>query len=129
MFGFLKKYSSEKHEEQNRAFKEKYSQFRELLDRNHEVLETITELSVIKEKRTWISLVRIRSKGDFVSAEGNGLTGRRLERVAGFREGIRQQRAKVCSRLASRRARERSGLVIELPHDSSRTRGHRRIHP
>ena len=62
MFGFLKRYSSEKHEERNRAFKEKYSQFRELLDRNHEVLETITELSEIKEKRTWISLVRIRSK-------------------------------------------------------------------
>ena len=62
MFGFLKRHSSEKHEERNRAFKEKYSQFRELLDRNHEVLETITELSVIKEERTWISLVRIRSK-------------------------------------------------------------------
>ena len=57
MFGFLRKHSSEKHEERNRAFKEKYSQFRELLDRNHEVLETITELSEIKEKRIW----RIRS--------------------------------------------------------------------
>lgn len=48
-------------EEENRGFREKYEQFRELLERNTEVLETIGLLSEIRDQDRWISLGQLRS--------------------------------------------------------------------
>ncbi|MCB2185367.1 MAG: hypothetical protein KQJ78_03040 [Deltaproteobacteria bacterium] len=61
MLGFIKRRLAEAREEENRVFREKYYHFRELLDRNTELLETIALLSDIRERNEWISLSRLRA--------------------------------------------------------------------
>lgn len=62
MLSFLKKIvGASSREEENRAFRLKYDQFRELLERNNEVLETISLLSDIREHDQWTSLGKLRS--------------------------------------------------------------------
>ena len=62
MFSFLKKMARpSRGAEDHRAFRLKYQSFRELLERNNEVLETISLLSDIREQNQWISLGRLRS--------------------------------------------------------------------
>jgi pyruvate,water dikinase len=62
MFKFLKKIArSSNGSQDHQAFRFKYQRFRELLERNNEVLETISLLSDIREHNQWISLGRLRS--------------------------------------------------------------------
>ncbi|MBW1739723.1 MAG: hypothetical protein JRJ42_01165 [Deltaproteobacteria bacterium] len=62
MLGFLRMRSSKKTEQENLVFKEKSLHFRERLDRNNKVLETISELTDIKEQQKWISMAGICPK-------------------------------------------------------------------
>ncbi len=61
MLSFFKRFLASSKEEENRAFRQKYDQFRELLERNNEVLETISLLADIRDRDQWISLGKIRS--------------------------------------------------------------------
>jgi pyruvate,water dikinase len=61
VLGFIKRRLAEAQEEENRAFRQKYSNFRELLERNNEVLETISLLSEIRDQGRWINLGRLRA--------------------------------------------------------------------
>ena len=61
MSGFFKNLFRRDSQEEAQGFKLKYRHYRELLDRNNEVLETISALSDIRELDHWVSLGRLRS--------------------------------------------------------------------
>ncbi len=61
MFRLLKNRMLQAREEERQGFQQKYSHFRELLDRNHEVLEAISLLSDIRDQGRWIGLGRLRA--------------------------------------------------------------------
>ncbi len=61
MFRLLKNRMLQAREEERQSFQQKYSHFRELLDRNNEVLETISLLSDIRDQGRWIGLGRLRA--------------------------------------------------------------------
>lgn len=61
MSGFFKNLFRRNPQEEAQSFKLKYRHYRELLDRNNEVLETISALSDIRELNQWVSLGRLRS--------------------------------------------------------------------
>lgn len=65
----IKKRLRTRKEEEHRAFREKFMQYRELLDRNNEVLRTISTLSEVREDRIWFSLSRLR--GEIAHAAAN----------------------------------------------------------
>ena len=61
MLNFFKKRAGKTREEENLVFREKYEQYRELLERNNEVLQIIGQLSMIRDQQQWISLSRLRA--------------------------------------------------------------------
>ena len=61
MFRLLKNRMAQVREQERQSFQQKYSHFRELLDRNNEVLETISLLSDIRDQGRWIGLGRLRA--------------------------------------------------------------------
>lgn len=61
MLRLFKKMLQTDHEAENRAFREKYDHFRELLERNNEVLETISQLSDLRDQGRWMDLGSLRA--------------------------------------------------------------------
>ncbi|MEW5726106.1 MAG: PEP/pyruvate-binding domain-containing protein, partial [Thermodesulfobacteriota bacterium] len=61
MFRFLKKILAQDRDQAARDFKTKYLHFRELLDRNNEVLETLSALVDFRDQQQTIGLGRLRS--------------------------------------------------------------------
>ncbi len=69
LFEGIKRRMRSRREEERRAFRAKFMQYRELLDRNNEVLKTISTLSEVREERAWFSLSRLR--GEIAHAAAN----------------------------------------------------------
>ena len=61
MLGLIKKNLARRREEENWAFRDKYARFKEILERNSEVLETISLLSEVRDQGIWINLGRLRA--------------------------------------------------------------------
>ena len=61
MLSLFKKMLRADQEAENRAFREKYDHFRELLERNNEVLETISQLSDLRDQGHWLDLGSLRA--------------------------------------------------------------------